>query len=123
MNGNYRVVFVRAVVGFLWLGVLSSVPTPSQNAETTATLKPVKKVVPEYPAVLKQMGVGGSVRMHVTVGADGNVESIEVRGGSAILAETAVKAVKQWKFASGGSKRTVDVIAEFECCNTVKMTP
>jgi TonB family protein len=122
MNVNcYRWVCGRAALAILCLCAIGSLPALAQNPENA--VKPIKKVVPEYPAVLKQMGVGGSVRLHVTVGADGNVEGIEVRGGNAILADAAVKAVKQWKFPASGAKKSLDVSAEFECCTTVKMTP
>jgi len=63
--------------------------------------KLLKKVEAQYPSVLKKRGIGGTVGLKVHVKADGNVKDVEVLGGSAILADSAVAAVKQWRFAEG----------------------
>lgn len=74
----------------------------------------VKKIEAQYPAILKRRGIGGTVRMKVTVKADGTVKHIEVLGGNAILADSAQSAVSQWKFAEGGSESTVEVSVSFD---------
>ncbi len=74
----------------------------------------VKKVEAQYPAILKRRGIGGTVRMKVTVKADGTVKHIEILGGNAILADSAQSAVTQWKFAEGVSESVVDVSVSFD---------
>jgi len=98
-----------------------ALPGRAQSADES--VKPVKRVVPEYPAVLSRMGLGGVVRLQVEIAADGNVQDIAVKGGGAILAEAAIKAVKQWKFPASGQKKSIEVMVEFDCCHTIKMTP
>jgi TonB family protein len=73
---------------------------PGHSQEISRKL--VKRVEAQYPSVLKKRGIGGTVRLKLHVKADGSVKEIEVLGGSAILADSAVAAVKQWKFAEGG---------------------
>ena len=59
---------------------------------------------PEYPKSLKEVHVGGLVRLNATVAASGNVVRVTVVGGNPIFAESASKAVMKWKFAPAASQ-------------------
>ncbi len=83
----------------------------------------LKKVLPTYPEVLKRMGVGGVVRVKVTIGADGSVKDVEARGGNAIFADAVAGAVRNWKYAAGERQRTAEVTVTFTCCTTVTSVP
>jgi TonB family protein len=76
--------------------------------------KVLKKVVPEYPAILRQRGIGGTVRLQVTVEANGEVSSATVLGGNAILADQAQLAVKGWRFAPGSKPTVSEVKINFD---------
>ncbi len=76
--------------------------------------KAVKVEQPEYPAVLKRMGIGGTVVLHVTVLANGSVANVEVASGNQILAESATKAVMKWKFPSGPETTQETIALEFK---------
>ena len=67
------------------------------------------KVVPEYPAIAKQLSLQGKVRIETTVSADGHVTNTKVIGGNPVLASAAVDAVKRWRFESG-PKETTEII-------------
>jgi len=83
----------------LLFGLISGLPAqPQESGER----KVVKRVEAEYPAILKRRGIGGTVRLKVSVRADGTVRDVEVLGGNPALADAAEKAVRQWKFAPGG---------------------
>jgi TonB family protein len=110
---------VRVLVCCALLAAALSLGVFSQEGEP----KPLKKVLPVYPEVLRKMGISGTVRLKVTVAADGSVKDVEVQGGGAIFAEAASKAVKQWRYPAGAANRVAEVSAEFECCNTVKTSP
>src|SRR5215813_13139826 len=71
--------------------------------------KLVKKVAPEYPAVLKEHRIHGTVRLNVIVKADGSVKDVVVLGGNPALVEASVKAVKQWRYAAMDRETTVEV--------------
>ena len=75
--------------------------------------KILKKTEPDYPAVLRDKGIGGTVRLRVTVKADGTVKDIQVLGGNAVLAEAANRAVRQWRFAPADHEGTTDVVIHF----------
>ena len=76
--------------------------------------KLIKKVPPEYPAVLKEHRIHGIVRLSVIVKADGSVKDIVVIGGNPALVEASVKAVKQWKYAPMDRETTVEVTIQFD---------
>jgi TonB family protein len=92
--------------------VLLSCPASVLSQETTR--KVLKRVEAQYPSILKKRGIGGVVRLRVIVKADGTVRDTEVLGGSAILADSAQKAVKQWVFTPGAAESTVEVSVVFD---------
>ena len=97
----------------LALGACISHPARAQ-AQAPAGRKILKQVEAQYPAMLKKRGIGGTVRLRVTVKPDGSVRNTEVLGGSAILADAAQNAVMQWKFAPGSADTAVDVSIVFD---------
>lgn len=101
---------------FAFTFVLLSCPASTPAQETTR--KVLKRVEAQYPSILKKRGIGGTVRLRVTVKADGTVHDTEVLGGSAILAESAQKAVKQWVFTPGAAESTVEISVVFDPTHT-----
>jgi TonB family protein len=75
-----------------------------------ATAPPARKLVehqnPEYPAIALQMSLHGTVRLRVWVTPQGSVRKVEYIGGHPLLAESAVKAVKSWKFEPASRETT-----------------
>jgi protein TonB len=59
---------------------------------------PSSAVRPEYPLLARQMKVQGAVELHAQIGKDGGVQTLQVVGGPAILADAAREAVRQWRF-------------------------
>jgi TonB family protein len=86
--------------------------SPAQT-DSKAERKLVTRVEPDYPPVLKMRQIGGTVRLEVTINSKGNVESARVLGGNPILAESAIAAVKKWKFVSADSSTTTAVSLDF----------
>lgn len=72
------------------------------------------RIQPEYPEALQRLGIGGSVRLAVTVSAKGSVENVQLLGGNPVLAEAAINAVKKWVFAVGHSRTTTEIIVPFD---------
>jgi TonB family protein len=83
----------------------------------------LKKVIPAYPEILKKMNVSGTVKVQVTIAADGSVKDVEVKGGNAIFIDSVAAAVRNWKFVPGERQRTADVTVNFLCCSTVTTVP
>jgi TonB family protein len=120
LYNDRRFAFRFACVGLL-CGLL---PLALTSQEADANLKPVKKIAPAYPDVLKKAGISGTVRVRVTIGPDGTVKDVAPIGGGAIFIDAVTKAVKQWRYAATGERqRVAEVSASFECCSTVTTTP
>lgn len=75
--------------------------------------KILKKVEPEYPSVLRDKGIGGTVRLRVTVRPDGTVKDVQTLGGNAVLVDAATRAVKQWRYASAEKESTIEISLHF----------
>ena len=84
----------------------------AQDSSTDSGKRKVRtRVVPEYPPLARQMNVTGKVKIEATVAADGHVLSTKVVGGSPLLVNAALEAVKKWHFEPG--PRDTTEIVEF----------
>jgi TonB family protein len=102
----------------LWLLVCLSMscsfaPASHAQQDSKTDRKLVTRVEPDYPPVLKMRQIGGTVRIQITITPKGIVENPRVLGGNPILGESAVAAVKKWKYASAETATTTTVSLEF----------
>ena len=74
----------------------------------------LKQQIPEYPALLKKMGIGGTVKLSALVAADGTVKMTKINGGNPMLGEIACMAVSKWKFAPAPQPTNVPVEMIFD---------
>jgi len=58
----------------------------------------IHKVVPPYPALAKTARIQGQVVLHAIISKQGNVENLNVMSGHPMLVQSALDAVKQWKY-------------------------
>jgi TonB family protein len=58
----------------------------------------VHRVQPDYPRLAKNMGLSGTVVLRARIGTDGEVRDLEVVSGNAILARSALEAVREWRY-------------------------
>jgi TonB family protein len=85
----------------------------AQDSPAEAGKRKVRvRVTPDYPALAKQMNVTGKVKIEAMVAADGHVVSTKVVGGSPLLVNAALDALKKWRFEPS-AKETTEVV-EFE---------
>lgn len=71
--------------------------------------KLVRHLDPEYPEVAARMSIHGTVKLRVWITPEGSVRRLEYIGGHPLLAESALKAVKGWKFEQA-AKETTEVV-------------
>jgi TonB family protein len=95
----------------LLAGTISTAPRAlAQNTTTDAAKRKVRtKVMPEYPELAKQMNVTGKVKISATIAADGHVIETKVVGGSPLLVNAALEALKKWRFEPA-AKQTSEVV-------------
>jgi len=101
--------------GLTLLFVLALVsPSSAQVAETEKSKRRVVlRIEPEYPKVIRQFHIRGSVHLSLTVLANGDVANVETIGGNPILVESATKAVLKWKYAPASSQTKQEVQINF----------
>src|SRR5690242_37866 len=104
---SYRSFLVALLLGVLLAGTAAGQAPDSGR-------KILKKVTPQYPAILKTKGIGGVVKLKVFIKPDGSVRDTEVLGGNPILAESAEKAVLQWKFSPANSETALELSVTFD---------
>jgi TonB family protein len=102
----------KSFLGAIFLAGLLWGAATAQAQDTGRKI--VKKVIAQYPSILKSKGIGGVVRLKVFIKPDGSVRDTEVIGGNPILAESAQKAVLQWKFLPTSSETTMEVSVVFD---------
>jgi protein TonB len=76
------------------------------SAAEGSARKLVQHSDPEYPDVAARMSIHGTVKLRVWVTPEGAVRRVEYIGGHPLLAESALKAVKGWKFEPAGKEST-----------------
>ena len=58
----------------------------------------INRVQPMYPPLARQTRISGTVRLHAIIGKDGSVQQLEVINGHPLLVQSALDAVKQWRY-------------------------
>ena len=70
------------------------------------------KTAPVYPELARKMNITGTVKLQLTVEPNGAVKTVKPLGGHPLLIDSAVSAVKEWKYAPAGdeSVETVSIV-------------
>lgn len=58
----------------------------------------IYRVDPIYPALAKQLHKEGRVELHARIATDGSIQSLEVVGGDPMFFQSALEAVRQWRY-------------------------
>lgn len=113
MNSKWFVILVMAML-------VASVPRVSASAGAKANDEPkqtegsppkrirvggnvmadkrVHSVKPKYPKEAKKNHIEGTVRLEALIGTDGAVKKLEVISGDPALTDSALEAVKKWRY-------------------------
>jgi TonB family protein len=105
-----------SVGGLVWIAVLActlALPLCAQQPDKSLR-KRVYAVEPVYPEILKQAYIGGTVKLHITITSNGTVERVSPLGGNPALVESAMHAVKKWKYVTATSSSEQDVSIDFD---------
>jgi TonB family protein len=88
--------------------------TSAPQAEGRAARKAIEKVAPVYPELAWRTHVRGIVKLKAVVRPTGSVKSATVLGGSPVLIDSAIDAVRKWRFEAGPEETTETVQVTFE---------
>jgi len=109
-----RLGFAALLIASLLSGsVALPLKASAQDVAADASKRKVRtKIDPKYPELASQMKISGRVKIEATIAADGRVVNTRVVGGSPMLVNAALDALKQWRFEPD-SKETTETF-EFE---------
>ena len=102
------------VRSMLWgLLIAVSLAVPSARAEDN-DVRWAHRELPSYPVLLRNLKIGGHVKLLVTLTNDGKVKQTTVRGGNPMLAELSCMAVKKWVYSGSAPDDKVEVELVFD---------
>jgi protein TonB len=58
----------------------------------------LQKTIPMYPPIAKAARVSGTVVLQATISKSGTIENLRVISGPAMLQQSALEAVKSWRY-------------------------
>jgi TonB family protein len=73
----------------------------------------ISQTVPDFPPVAKRLHLIGKVKLEVVIAPSGTVASATLLGGSPVFEQSAVKAMKQWKFERADKETKEIIFIEF----------
>ena len=108
MNSRIAFAFILASILIITSGSAAGQDS-SQPSEVSR--KVLTRVPPQYPAIARKMNIKGTVKMLVWVAPNGSPKSIEVKGGNPVLAQSAEKALREWKWepAAHATSEVIDL--------------
>jgi TonB family protein len=100
-----------AVLALCSILVFTSTFSIAQQQPSENKRKVVTRVVPGYPDLARRMNVRGVVKLEALVATNGNVKSLQIRGGHPLLTEAAQSAILKWRWepASHETREPVEV--------------
>jgi TonB family protein len=96
----------------LCMGAL--IQTGAAQVEGHAGRRAIEKVAPVYPELARRAHIRGVVKLEVVVRQNGSVKSASALGGSPALIQSAIDAVRKWKFEAAPEETTENVQLMFE---------
>src|ERR1700693_6261596 len=89
--------------GLLVFAIVSSQPSAfsQKTGQQEVTRRAKVRIEPSYPERARQLKLTGKVRIEGIVSPDGNIKNTRVVGGSPLLVDAALDAIKQWKYEPG----------------------
>ena len=101
------------IATLLW-NTLAMFPASSQTSQIQPNARKLKiSVPPDYPELARKMNIQGTVRVLLTVAADGKVVRVKELGGNPVLVASLVQAVRKWKYESADRESEIEVRFEF----------
>ena len=91
------------------IGLASWFPLYAQDGR-----KIKSSIQPAYPELARKNNIVGTARLEIVIAADGSVKNIKILGGSPVLTQAAVDAVKKWKYEPAQSETSTVLRFDFK---------
>ena len=79
---------------------MSFAPYAHSQEEAISSRRVLSRVIPQYPELARSMRIEGTVKVLVTVGANGRPASTKIIGGHPLLAKPGTDAIEKWKWTA-----------------------
>jgi len=90
------------VIGGIIGSARSNLPTVSVDrvrvSSGVASGNLINKVQPTYPPIARTNRIAGQVVLHALISKSGKIENLQVVSGHPMLTQSAIEAVRQWKY-------------------------
>ncbi len=95
---------IGGVMGGVLGGIPSAAPPPPPQkpirvSSGVQAAKVIRKVRPTYPPIARQARIQGVVRLEAIIAKNGSIQNLRVIQGHPLLVQSALQAVKQWRYA------------------------
>lgn len=100
-SGSTRLTVVAIAVCIAWTNIEAQPPAPARPTRVRAEVLEtnlVEKAAPVYPREAREARIQGEVELDIVIGFDGTVEEAVALSGPAELLDSAVAAVRQWRY-------------------------
>jgi TonB family protein len=112
-NLSFHALSRAFAVGLLIIGGWAASDAPLARAQEI-NHRTKSKVIPNYPALARQMKLTGVVRVMVTVYPNGSIKETKLLGGHPVLATATLEAIRKWRFEAGPEESTGIVEFRFD---------
>jgi protein TonB len=83
--------------------------------------KLLQRVEPVYPPIARQARISGTVRLEAIIAADGRIRELKVISGHPLLVQSALDAVRQWRYQPTLlNNTTVEVLTHIDVNYTLR---
>jgi len=98
----------------LLLALMAALLGPAASPQAQDGRKPKFSIQPAYPELARKNNIQGTARLQVLIATDGSIKDIKVLGGSPVLVQASVDAVKKWKYEAASAESTVILKFDFK---------
>lgn len=89
-------------------------PSLAQEEQSESARKVVNRIMPHYPEMARTMNLRGSVKAEVVVKPNGQVKSVDVKGGHPVLVRAAQDAIYRWKWEPAAHETREPIEVRFD---------
>jgi len=112
VHPSFTASFKRVLIRISVVAMLC-IATASLMAAQEDGRKLKTRVEPTCPEVARKFNIGGTVRLEITVARSGEVKTIKAIGGHPVLIDSAMSAVREWRYEPSTQETTTTVEIKF----------
>ena len=88
----------KVQTGIFYVAVLQPATTHVRISESLIQGLLIRKVPPTYPSLARSAPIQGKVVLRALISKEGTIENMQIISGHPMLIQSAIDAVKQWKY-------------------------